>query len=75
MPPERRSDHEGDHDDMRVRMIHNRSHGPHRPRARDASPPVTKAPGTVDVPTLGDQPTEPPPDPGALRPPRARRSR
>jgi len=39
MPPERRHDASGDHDDMRVRMIHNRSHGPFRPHARDACPP------------------------------------
>lgn len=66
MPPERRPDDNLDHDDMRVRMIHNRSHGPHRPRARDASPPVANGPGDADGLTRPEQPSEGPPEPGRL---------
>ncbi len=51
MPPERRPDDNSDHDDMRVRMIHNRSHGPHRPWARDAYPPPPEDPSTALTPT------------------------
>jgi hypothetical protein len=41
VPPDRKPDENSDHDDMRVRMIHNRSHGPHRFRARDSWPPAS----------------------------------
>jgi len=36
MPPKRRADRARIANDMRLRMIHNRSHGPHHPRPADA---------------------------------------
>jgi len=40
MTPKRRPPHTGDRDDMRLQMIHARTHGPHRHRTADAC--VTK---------------------------------
>jgi hypothetical protein len=47
MPPKRRASRSRIADEMRLRMIHNRSHGPHHPRPADACSARVPEPGVT----------------------------